>query len=246
MSRTRLRRVLGGAASAGPVACAIAWVTAPLTWTGYNPWRQDLSTLSTLAAPWPWITVSGELLLSVGILGLATGLAITLAGRDVLVGVAMLVTTGLAIAAQAVAREDCDTGLAACAAREEAGLVSWHHSLHGYAAVLSFVTVLAAPIVLARPFRSQPAWHNLAAYSVGTTVAGLILLVAYVAVPDTWTGLAQRLFVTVPVAWTAVVGARLVRLPGAGTPFGVRTTDPVGDESAIRPADRRRRHHGPA
>ncbi|HKD96774.1 MAG TPA: DUF998 domain-containing protein, partial [Micromonosporaceae bacterium] len=75
MSRTRLRRVLGGAASAGPVACAIAWVTAPLTWTGYNPWRQDLSTLSTLAAPWPWITVSGELLLSVGILGLATGLA---------------------------------------------------------------------------------------------------------------------------------------------------------------------------
>jgi len=137
-------------------------------------------------------------------------LAITLTGREVPVAAGMLVLAGLGIAVSAIAREDCDTGLAACTAQEQAGLVSWHHVLHGVASVVALLAIVAAPIVLTRPLRGDPRSRALATYSVVTTLAGLVLLVGYVAAPAGWTGLAQRVFVTVPVAWTAVLGARLV------------------------------------
>jgi hypothetical membrane protein len=213
VTRTTLRRVLGGAAAAGPLAFTTAWVVASASTPGYKASRDDLSALAVVGAPRPWITMTGEVLLAAGILALAIGLAITLAGRDITVGVGLLITTGLAIAVQAVAREDCDTGLAVCVAREQAGLVSWHHTLHGLASVLSFLTILAAPIILARPFRGNPHWRALATYSVVTTFVGLALLLADVAAPDAWTGLAQRIFVTVPVAWTVVIGTQLIAAP---------------------------------
>ncbi len=59
--------------------------------------------------------------------------------------------------AQALAREDYDTGLAACIARQKAGVLSWHHNVHEYASVLAFMTSLAAPIILALAIPPRPA-----------------------------------------------------------------------------------------
>jgi hypothetical membrane protein len=211
MTRTTLRRILGGVAIAGPLAFTAAWVFSTIATPGYDMRRDDISALAVVGAPHPWITITGKLLLAASILALAVGLAITLAGRDRTFGVGLLITAGLAIAVAAIAREDCNTGLAACITRQRAGLVSWHHILHGLASVLLFLTILAAPIILARPLRADPHWRALATYSVVTTLTGLALLVAYVAAPHAWTGLAQRVFVTVPVAWTAVLGIQLAR-----------------------------------
>jgi hypothetical membrane protein len=209
MIRTTLRRILGGAATAGPLAFTAAWVASTIATPRYDMRRDDISALAVVGAPHPWITITGKLLLAASILALAVGLAISLGGRDRAVGVGMLITAGLAIAVAAMAREDCNTGLAACTARQQAGLASWHHTLHGLASVLFFLTILAAPIILARPLRADPHWRALGTYSVVTTVTGLALLLAYVATPHAWTGLAQRIFVTVPVAWTAILGTRL-------------------------------------
>jgi hypothetical membrane protein len=211
VNRRTVQRVLGGVAVAGPLACAAAWAFASLSAPGYHPMRADLSALAAAGAPRPWITMTGELLLAAGILALAARLVGTLTGREAAAGIALLATTGVAVAVQALAREDCDTGLAVCMAREQAGTVSWHHQLHNLAAVLSFMTFLAAPAILAVPLRAAAHRHALATYSTLTTVAGVILLVGYVAAPAGWNGLAQRVFVAVPVAWTVVLGTGLRR-----------------------------------
>jgi hypothetical membrane protein len=206
VNRRTVPGLLGGVAVAGPLACAAAWAFASLSTPGYHPMRGDLSALAAAGAPRPWITMTGELLLAAGILALAARLVGTLTGREAAAGIALLATTGVAVAVQALAREDCDTGLAGCVAREQAGAVSWHHQLHGLAAVLSFMTFLAAPAILAVPLRAAAHRQALATYSTLTTGAGLVLLVGYVAAPAGWNGLAQRVFVTVPVAWTVVLG----------------------------------------
>jgi hypothetical protein len=205
MNRTRLWPVLGAVAVIGPVVFTTGWLVSTSA-SGTQEWGSDISALAALDAPRPWITTAGELAFAGSLLALAAGLVISLVGRDVAVGAGMLAVTGLAIAAQALAREDCDTGLAACIARQQAGVLSWHHSLHEYASVLAFMTSLAAPIILARPFRDDPRWRPLARYSVLTTCVGLALLLGYAAAPDAWTGILQRAFVTIPAAWTAVVG----------------------------------------
>lgn len=211
------RRLLGGLAVAGPLASTIAWPVASAAQDGYSPWREDLSALAAVDAEHPWITIAGDLLLGTGALALALGLVIALRGRDVVVGACLLATAGLAILVQAVAREDCSTQLAACAARVRAGDVSWHHTLHDTSSGLAFLTALATPLVLARPFREDRGWRHLATYSVVTAALGVLLLVGYVAtIGGAWNGLVQRVFLTVPIVWIVVVGARLGRSPSAG------------------------------
>jgi hypothetical protein len=170
--------------------------------------------LAALDAAHPWITITGEVLLGLAVLALAGGLAITLTGRDVIVAVCLLLAGGLATLVQAVAQEDCGTQVAVCAARIHAGDVSWHHTLHEGASVLAFITILAAPLVLARPFRGHPRWRGLATYSVTTAVLGLALLIGYASTADgPWDGLIQRIFLTIPLAWITLTGIRLARPP---------------------------------
>jgi hypothetical membrane protein len=206
-------RLSGGLAVLGVIACTLAWTTASAIQPGYSSIRDDLSALAALGAAHPWITMAGEFLLGAGIVALATGLVRALSGRDAVVGCCLLLSAGVAACIQAVAREDCPTQLTTCAARVRTGAVSWHHTLHGIASVLAFLALLAAPPVLARPFRNDAAWRDLATYSTATAIVGLALLVAYVSTAETGVvGLTQRLFLVAPLAWIAVAGMRLSRV----------------------------------
>jgi hypothetical protein len=83
---------------------------------------------------------------------------------------------------------------------------------------VAFQAIMTAPMVLMRPLGAGPNRRALGVYSAATGVAGLALLVAYVAAPHGWNGLGQRAFLTVLVAWIAVLGyATIWRQPAART-----------------------------
>jgi hypothetical membrane protein len=205
-----VRRRLGLIAAAGPLAFAIAWVVSAAQQPGYRPLRDEESALASIGAAHPWITVAGELLLGGATLALAAGLARALSGRDVVIASSLLAATGLAIATQALAREDCVAKLTGCAG--PLAHASWHQDLHDAASSLAFVLLAAPPLILARPFRSDPHWHHLADYCVATAATGLLLLVTYIAAADTsWAGLAELLAIAIPLAWLTTIGLQLNR-----------------------------------
>jgi hypothetical membrane protein len=112
-----------------------------------------------------------------------------------------------------LARVDCRSRLATCAARIDAGDVSWHSTTHELVSLLIFIALVAAPLVLARTFSGGAAWRDLRAYSIITGVVGLVLLILlFSGVAGSWNGVGQRVFVTVLLLWIAILGARLIRL----------------------------------
>ena len=63
---------------------------------------------------------------------------------------------------------DCRSRLDACAARIDAGDVSWHSATHELVSLVLFLALVAAPLVLARAFSGDEPWRDLHAYSITT------------------------------------------------------------------------------
>jgi hypothetical membrane protein len=207
------RLVLGWLAVIGPIAFTIAWIVAGVLQNGYSPRRDYISDLAALDARHAWIMIAGFLLLGIGTIALALGLASTLEGRLAKIGSILVALAGVSMIAAGLARNDCRSRLAACAARIDAGDVSWHSATHELVSLVVFLALVAAPLVLARAFGGDVLWHGLHAYSIATGVLGLVLLVMFlIGVAPTWTGVVQRVFVTVLLLWIVIVGARLIRL----------------------------------
>jgi hypothetical membrane protein len=208
------RLVLGWLAVMGPIAFTIAWIVAEVLQDGYSLRRDYISELAALDARHAWIMITGFLLLGAGTVALGVGLAGALEGRLARIGSILVALAGVGAIVAGLARNDCRSRLAACAARIDAGEVSWHSATHEVASLVIFLALVAAPLVLARAFSSDESWRDLRAYSIATGVVGLLLLVLVftgVAGPS-WTGVVQRVFVTVLLLWIAILGARLIRL----------------------------------
>jgi hypothetical membrane protein len=213
------RRLFGAGAVFGLAVALVAWTVASAIEPGYSVVNDDLSALAALGAAHPWITMTGELLLGIGIVALAAGLVGRFPGRRAAIACWILLATGLTTVIQAVAREDCSTKVEGCRARIQAGDLSWHHWLHEATSALAFIGILLVPPLLARPFRNDPHWRDLARYSVATAVVGVVLLAVFLPTSDgAGGGLTERVFLVVPLAWVAVVGVRLARAPGRAAP----------------------------
>lgn len=210
MTRRTPHQTLGVLAAGSAVVFTAVWLAASATEPGYQPARDDLSSLETTTAHHPWIMIGGDLILAAGIAALAWAIRKTARCLDAEVTTWLLATTAAAITVQALAREDCNTAAAACIAREHAGTVTWHHHLHGPASVLGFLTILGAALVLARPLR-EIHQRGLAAYSIVTAAIGSIALLASIVTPPAYSGLAERAFITIPVAWVLILGLHLTR-----------------------------------
>jgi hypothetical membrane protein len=164
-------------------------------------------------AQYAWIMITGFVLLGLGTVALAAGLASTLRYPAGVIGSVLLMIAGVGLAVAGLARNDCSSKLPACAARVDAGQASWHDQVHDNVSLIVFLVLIAAPLVFARAFGRDDHWRSLRTYSIVTGVLGFALLVLYViASAGTWNGLAQRLFVSVLFVWIAVVGFRLSRL----------------------------------
>ena len=205
--------MLGWLALIGPIAFTVAWIVAEALQDGYSPRRDYISELAALDARHAWLMITGFLLLGVGTVALGIGLAGALKGRLARIGSILVAFAGVGIIVAGLARVDCRSRLDACAARIDAGDVSWHSATHELVSLVLFLALVAAPLVLARAFSGDEPWRDLHAYSITTGVVGLVLLVLlFSGVAGSWTGVVQRVFVTVLLLWIAILGARLIRL----------------------------------
>jgi hypothetical membrane protein len=204
---------LGRFAMAGPIAFTIAWLVGGLVQDEYSLRQEDISALAALDAQHAWIMITGFVLLGLGTVALAAGLASTLRYPSAAIGSVLLTIAGIGLAVAGLARNDCSTELPACAARDDAGDVSWHHQVHDNVSLILFLALIAASLVLARAFGRDDRWRPLRTYSIVTGLLGFALLVLYViGSADTWNGLVQRIFVTVLFVWIALLGLRLSRV----------------------------------
>jgi hypothetical membrane protein len=204
---------LGRFAMAGPISFTIAWLVGALVQDEYSLRQEDISALAALDAQHAWIMITGFVLLGLGTVALAAGLASTLRYPSAAIGSVLLTIAGIGLAVAGLARNDCSTELPACAACDDAGDVSWHHQVHDNVSLILFLALIAASLVLARAFGRDDRWRPLRTYSIVTGLLGFALLVLYViGSADTWNGLVQRIFVTVLFVWIALLGLRLSRV----------------------------------
>jgi hypothetical membrane protein len=204
---------LGRLAMAGPIVFTIAWLIGGLAQDAYSFRQEDISALAAMDAQYAWVMITGFVLLGLGTVALAAGLVSTLRYPSAVIGSVLLMIGGIGLVVAGLARNDCSSELPACAARVDAGEVSWHHQVHDNVSLILFLALIAAPLVLARAFGRDDRWRPLRTYSILTGVLGLALLVLYIVVSaGAWSGLAQRTFVSVLFLWIAVVGFRLSRL----------------------------------
>jgi len=207
------RLVLGWLAVTGPIAYTIAWIVSGVLQDGYSIRRDFISELAALDARHAWIMITGFLWLGAGTVALGIGLAGALEGKLGRIGSILVALAGVGIIVAGLARVDCRSSLPACAARLDAGDVSWHSATHELVSLLVFLMLVAAPLVLARPFGGSGRWRDLRAYSITTGVVGLVVLALLLSgVVGSWNGVVQRVFLTILLIWIAVLGARLIRL----------------------------------
>jgi hypothetical membrane protein len=193
---------------AGPIAFTTAWLLGWLDQDKYSVRQEDISALAAMDAQHAWIMITG--LCCSGTVALAAGLASTLNYPSAVIGSVLLMIAGIGLAVAGLARNDCSSELPACAARADAGDVSWHHQVHDNVSLIIFLALIAAPLVFARAFGRDDRWRPLRSYSILTGLLGFALLVLYmIASAGTWNGLVQRVFVSVLFLWIAVLGFRL-------------------------------------
>jgi hypothetical protein len=210
---THVRRsqdlLLGRAAAAGPILFAVGWALAGVTQEGFRPIRDDESALAAVGAAHPWITMTGDTLLGIGFLALAALLAFVLDGRRRTIGCSLLVVAGITTIVQAIVREDCVANLGLCTAAGPPETTTWQQWIHDAASGISFLAILIAALVLARPIRDHGR-DALARYSTLTGGIGFLLLIVFIVVSDSSiSGLAEFVFLVVPLSWAAVVGLSL-------------------------------------
>ncbi len=189
-------------ASAGPVAACVLVIgtaAATMTWQGFDHSVQPLSDLGGTAAPAPVIQNVTFVVFGAGVVALGVALSARV-GRSV---AALVVGCGTAMAALSLLA--CSPGCAAGTATDVA---------HGIIAVLGFVAVAVAMLLIGRrdPVGS-PRWGRASTVAGAVTLALLVAwLVAAQVDPVGWrAGLLQRFMVGTVLVWLVVVSRHLHR-----------------------------------
>jgi hypothetical membrane protein len=202
-------RRLGLVASAGPIVFMLGWGIGAATQSGFRIIRDDESALAAIGADHPWITMTGDSILGLGILALAIALAVLPHGRRRTIGCALLAIAGVCTIIQGLVREDCVANLGLCTAAGRSDATTWRQIVHTSTSGIAFFAIVAAAFVLAGPIRRH-GWTTLAKYSLATGTIGIVLLGFFVVVSDSAIGgLAEFLFFLATLGWVAILGLRL-------------------------------------
>jgi Protein of unknown function (DUF998) len=222
MSRRVRRDPLALCGVIAPAVFFGASIAAAAAQPGYSSRREDLSALAALNARDAWIMVGG--MVALGVLVLVFALGLLLHGERRLRPAALpLLVAGPAAIAAGLLRIDCSEGVdAACAARSNAGLLSWHDEAHNLMAALLAVAFALAPLLAALGLRGVRAGRRLAWGSSATAAAIAVLAAIYFSeLASSWSGLVQRALAAVALAWVAAAAIRVLssardRTAGAG------------------------------
>jgi hypothetical membrane protein len=189
---------------AGPAAFTAAWIAASLLQPGEQVFAVQISGLAAENARYPWIMITGFLLLGCGALAFGAALRRALGGWPRSgPAPAVIQAAGAATIATGLLRRD-HLLLAG-------GPESWHNHAHDVISAVAYLLMVAAPVLLARRLRPDARWRMLAAPLVAAAVLSAALLGIFYGLPhEPWDGLLQRIAVSLPLVAIAAVSCRLI------------------------------------
>lgn len=192
-------------AVAGPVAVfvfVIGTFAATLSWPEYDHRVQPLSDLGGIAAPAPVIQNLTFFMFGAAVVVFGAGLSAARLG-----GLVAALVAGFGVAMASLSVLPCSPGCAPATATDAA---------HALAAVLGFVAVAGAMLMLGRRDTVGSAWFGRASAVTGAVTLALLVvwLVAGEVDPVGWrAGLLQRGMVGTVLVWLGEVGCKLNRPP---------------------------------
>ena len=187
---------------AGPVVFTGAWITGSLLQTGHGAASVQISGLAAPDARYPWIMITGFVVLG----GCAMVFGREL-GREIPGSLVPRLVQGAGVLTVAAGLLRRDHMLLT------AGPVSWHNHAHDVLSAVIYVDLVIVQALLARDFgrvQARRRWRPWLLASAVATAATLIAFAAGTSSPDA--GVLQRVAVTIPLAAIAAVAAALIMM----------------------------------
>jgi hypothetical membrane protein len=204
---------------AGPVAFTGAWVVASLLQSGHSAAEVQISGLAAPDARDPWIMIAGFVVLGGCSVAFGSALREALGGpRRAGLAPPLIQAAGVLTIAAGLLRRD--RMLLTASASE-----SWHAQAHDVLSALIYLSLVIAPLLLARRFRGDLRWKALALPLAGSSLATAAVLATFETQAfESWNGVLQRIGVTVPLAAVCAVAAAMLAAgpPGRAAAPGYR------------------------
>ena len=229
-------RLLIAGGVVGPLLFILVILVEGATRPGYSAWRNFASDLSQ--GEQGWIQIANFLLCGVLLLGFALGLRqVFRSGTGRVWGPLLLGLFGFSLLIAGLFVTDPSLGY--YPPGTSSSTQTLHGTIHGINAPLAFGSLTAAIFVLARRFASDPAWKGWALYSWGT---GALCMLSFIAclvtavldkqgiLPNSPTGLLERIAIIAGWGWIALVALRLIvrRQASIAAPSPAWTADTPG------------------
>jgi len=209
----RLSRLGAWCGVIGPVLFTAAWVASSLRQTGNSATEVQLSGLAADDARDPQIMMAGFVVLGMCSIGFGFALRRALSPRAA--GAWLVIVAGAAAVAAGVFRRDHLLLVGPGFTGE-----SWHNQVHDVVSSVAYGAMLAAPLVLARRFRSDPDWAAVSRPVQVLALGSAVALVVFASrVVEPWNGVVQRVAITLALGTEVLTAARMLTRPA---PLGVR------------------------
>jgi len=218
----KLSRLAAAGGVAGPVLFTLAWVVSSLRQAGRSAAEVQLSGLAAEDARDPQIMMAGFVLLGAGTIVFGTGLGRVTAPR--LAGPWLVLVAGAASVAAGLFRRDHMLLAGPGFAGE-----SWHNQVHDVVSGVAYGAMLAAPLVLARRWRDDPAWAPVSGPVQGLALVSAAALAVFASrIAGPYNGVVQRIAVTLALTAEILIAGRMLTLPVTGSAAGPGVTPSQG------------------
>jgi hypothetical membrane protein len=197
-------RLLASCGIAGPVMFTAAWVASSLLQNSHSAGAVQLSGLAAMDARDPQIMIAG--FVGLGACSVAFGTALRRVPAAGSAGPWLVKAAGVATVAAGLFRRDHLLLTGPGFSGE-----SWHNQVHDLVSAIAYAAMIAAPLVLARSFRSDPDWAGLSRpLQVLALVSAAALALFASRALEPWNGTVQRAAVTLPLTAEVLIAARML------------------------------------
>ena len=210
-------RLLIACGAIGPLLFILVFLVEGATRPGYSAWHNFVSDLSQ--SDQGWMQIANFLICGVLVLCFALGLRQVLrSGKGAVWGPLLLGIFGLSLLIAGLFVTDPSLGYYPPGTSSSTHTL--HGTIHGTNAPLAFGSLTIAIFVLARRFASDRQWRGWALYSLvsGILLVGFFIACLVVAIldqhgvlPNSPTGLLERIAIIIGWAWMALLAIQLLR-----------------------------------